>query len=185
MGEFFGVLDVFREWRVEFLEKREAHPAFVAESEDSSQHPAVPENPFGGVLFRRVIEMRRATRYLFSGFSVGRVVQRHEYPTISDRMRSDGRYEEIDKRVPRDFSGIEKIVEFSSADPSSGEDVGESPEDSACFGSRPGGEGNHECFENDAAIGRDSFGCLIEKSLEFHALLLMLDVNGHKDNIAR
>jgi hypothetical protein len=26
---------------------------------------------------------------------------------------------------------------------------------------------------------------LIEKSLEFHALLLMLDVNGHKDNIAR
>jgi hypothetical protein len=100
-------------------------------------------------------------------------------------MRSDGRYEEIDKRVPWDFSGIEKIVEFSSADPSSGEDVGESPEDSACFGSRPGGEGNHECFENDAAIGRDSFGCLIEKSLEFHALLLMLDVNGHKDNIAR
>jgi hypothetical protein len=26
---------------------------------------------------------------------------------------------------------------------------------------------------------------LIDKSLEFHALLLMLDVNGHKDNIAR
>jgi hypothetical protein len=26
---------------------------------------------------------------------------------------------------------------------------------------------------------------LIEKSLEFHALLLMLDVNGHKSNIAQ
>jgi hypothetical protein len=26
---------------------------------------------------------------------------------------------------------------------------------------------------------------LIEKSLEFHTLLLMLDINGHKDNIAR
>ena len=185
MGEFFGGFDVFRKRRVEFLEKREAHPAFVAESEDTSQHPAVPENPFGGVLFRRVIEMRGATGYFFPGFSVCRVVQRNEYPTISDRMRSDGRDEEIDKRLPRNLSGVEKIVEFSPADAGPREDVGEPAEDAACFRSRPGGEGDHECFENDAAIRRDPFGCLIEKSLEFHALLLMLDVNGHKDNIAR
>jgi len=185
MGKFFGVLNVFREWRVEFLEKREAHPAFVAESEDSGQHPAVPENPFGGVLFRRMIEMRRATGYFFSGFSVGRVVQRHEYPTISDRMRSDGSDDEIDKRLPRNFGGVEKIVEFSPADTGSREDVGEPPKDAACFRSRSRCEGNHECFENDAAIRGDPFGCLIEKSLEFHALLLMLNVNGHKSNIAQ
>ena len=185
MREFSGVFNVFRKRRVEFLEKREAHPAFVAESEDSGQHPAVSENPFGGVLFRCVIEMRRATGYFFPGFSVGRVVQRHEYPTISNRMRSDGRDEEIDKRPPRNFGGVEKIVEFSPADTCSREDVGEPPKDIACFGSRPGGEGDHECFENDAAIRRDPFGRLIEKSLEFHALLLMLDVNGHKSNIAQ
>ena len=170
---------------MEFLEKREADPSFVTESEDSGQHPAVSENPFGGVLFRRMIEMRRATGYFFPGFSVGRVVQRHEYPTISDRMRSDGSDEEIDKRPPRNFGGVEKIVEFSPADTGLREDVGEPAEDTACFCSRSRREGNHEGLENNAAIQRDPFGCLIDKSLEFHALLLMLDVNGQKDNIAR
>ena len=185
MGEFFGVLDVFREWRVEFLEKREANPASVTESENSGQHAAVPENPFGGVLLRRMIEMGGASRDVFPGFSVCGVVQRHEYSTISDRMRSDGCDEEIDECVPRNFGGVEKIVEFSLADTGYREDVGEPPEDAACFCSRSRCEGNHECFENDAAIRRDPFGCLIEKSLEFHALLLMLNVNGHESNIAQ
>ena len=185
MGKFFGVLDVFREWRVEFLEKREAHPAFVAESEDSGHHPAVPENPFGGVLFHRMIEMCGASRDVFSGFSVCGVVQRHEYPAISDRMGSDGCDEEVDERFPRDFGGIEKVVEFSPADTGYREDVGKPPEDAACFCSRSRCEGNNEGLKNDAAIRRDPFGCLIEKSLEFHALLLMLNVNGHKSNIAQ
>ena len=66
-----------------------------------------------------------------------------------------------------------------------GEDVGEFPEDSTSFGSCFGGEENHECFDNDTAIRRDPFGCSIDKSLEFHALLFMLDVNVHKDNISR
>lgn len=167
---------------VKFLGERKACPAPMPEKKESSEYPAVPENPLGGILFGGMVMMSGATGNLFSCLAVKGVVKGDEKPSGNVR---DGNH--ADKKfphgIPRQFAGIEKIVKL----PDRGvfrEKYSEFSENAADVSRRTAGaERGEKRFENAPAVNGYRLGGFVEKFGEFHFRLLGL-IKGYMHIIA-
>jgi hypothetical protein len=167
---------------IKFLRERQTCPASVPEKKEPCEYPAMTENPFGGILFGGMVMMSGATGNLFPSLAVKGVVKGDEEPSgnIGNGNHADEKFPQC---VPRQFAGIEEVVEF----PDGGvfrEKHGEFSENAADAPRRASGtERNEKCFENSPAVKGYRLGGFVDKFGEFHFRLLGL-IKGYMHIIA-
>lgn len=176
------VFDRLCERSIELLGERKTCQAPMPEKKEPGEYPAMSEHPFGGILFGGMVMIGGASGNHFSGLAVKGVAKGDQKP--SDNVR-DGNH--ADKKflqsVPRQFAGVEEIVEFHDGSVFR-EKHGEFSENSADAPRTPAGtKRNEKCFENSPAIECYWLGGFVEKFGEFHFRLLGL-VKGYMHIIA-